>query len=246
MLMNILRVYELTKYFGGLAAIKNVTFDIHKKEIVGLIGPNGAGKTTLFNLISGFYKPNRGKIIFNEKDITNFTPYQICKEGIGRTFQIPKPFLNMSCLQNVMIGALFGKDERKDFNKAKRESIEIIDFIGLSKKIDTLAKNLTLVERKKLEIARALATKPKLLLLDEVVSGLNPVETEEVMELLRKIRNQGITLFIVEHVMKVIMGIAERIIVLHHGEKIAEGKPHEIAENKKVIEAYLGEGVKIA
>ncbi|MEM2416587.1 MAG: ABC transporter ATP-binding protein [Nitrososphaerota archaeon] len=241
-----LRVYELTKYFGGLTAVRNVTFEIHEKEIVGLIGPNGAGKTTIFNLISGFYKPNKGKIIFNEKDITNFTPYKICKEGIGRTFQIPKPFLNMSCLQNVIIGALFGKDEHKDFNKAKREAIEIIDFIGLSKKVNMLAKNLTLVDRKKLEIARALATNPKLLLLDEVAAGLNPVETEEVMELMKKIRNQGITLFIVEHVMKVIMGIAERIIVLHHGEKIAEGKPHEIVKNEKVIEAYLGEGVEIA
>lgn len=244
--MNILKVLEITKYFGGLAAVKNVTFDIYEREIVGLIGPNGAGKTTIFNLISGFYKPNKGKIIFNGEDITNLKPFQICKKGIGRVFQMTKPFLNMTCLENVMVGALFGKNEKKEINKAKEEAMEIIEFIGLSKKSDVIAKNLTIADRKKLEIARALATRPKLLLLDEVAAGLNPVEIEEIMGLMREIRNKNITLLIVEHVMKFIMGISDRIIVLHHGEKIAEGKPYEITENKKVIEAYLGEVEKIA
>jgi branched-chain amino acid transport system ATP-binding protein len=239
--MPILEVEGLYKSFGGLMAIKNLNFAVNEGEIVGLIGPNGSGKTTSFNLISGLYKPNNGKIRFDNKDITGLKPHQICQAGIARTFQLIQPFLRMSPLQNVMVGRAYGSQPVFSMKQARAESEEILAFTGLSGKKVPTAGMLGLVDRKRLEIARALATKPRLLLLDEMMSGLNVTETEEAMGLVRKIRDSGITLVVVEHVMRVVWGISDRVIVLNVGEKIAEGTPKEIASNRQVIEAYLGE-----
>lgn len=232
---------KTTKYFGGLGAVREVDFKVGENEIVGLIGPNGAGKTTLFNCVSGIYQFTSGNALFAGKEITRLKSHEICQLGIGRTYQIVEPFFEMSVLENVMVGALFGTSRSLGLSQAREEALHILDFVELKEKKDVLAKNLTLADRKALEIARALATKPRLILLDEVVAGLNPAETLRAMEMIKKIRDElGITVFWVEHVMKAVMGVAERILVLHHGEKIAEGAPGEIAENEKVIQAYLG------
>jgi len=239
--MKILEGYGVTKYFGGLAAISNVDFYILQGEIVGLIGPNGAGKTTLFNLITAAVMLNRGIIKFKGEKINNLKPYQICRMGIARTFQSVKVFPNMHAFENVLLGSLFGTSRSIASTQAKEEAMESLEFVGLSAFKDTPAKDLTLANQKRLEVARALATKPELLLLDELIAGLNPTETLQVMELVTKIRQNGITIFMIEHVMKAIMAICDRIIVLHHGQKIAEGSPKEIAKNESVIEIYLGE-----
>jgi branched-chain amino acid transport system ATP-binding protein len=240
--MRILEGQGVSKFFGGLAAVYNVDFHIDRGEILGLIGPNGAGKTTLFNLVSASFPISSGEIRFKGRKISGLKPHRICKMGIGRTFQETKVFPNMPVLQNVLVGAFFGTPNLISGASAAKETAQALDFVGLSAMGATPVNDLTLVNQKRVEVARALATKPELLLLDELMAGLNAAEVSEAMELVTKIRDTGITIFMVEHVMKAIMGICERIIVLHHGEKIAEGTPKEIANNKQVIEIYLGEG----
>jgi len=239
--MRILEGQGVNKYFGGLAAVSNVDFHVDQGEILGLIGPNGAGKTTLFNLISAALPISSGEIRFKGQKLNDLKPHQICKMGVGRTFQETKVFSNMPVFQNALVGAFFGSPNRVPGEDAAREASQALEFVGLSTMSATPVIDLTLVNQKRVEVARALATKPELLLLDELMAGLNPAEVGEAMELVKKIRDTGITVFMVEHVMKAIMGICERIMVLHHGEKIAEGTPQEIAANKTVIEIYLGE-----
>jgi branched-chain amino acid transport system ATP-binding protein len=231
---------KVTKYFGGLAAVTNVDFHVNQGEILGLIGPNGAGKTTLFNLISGALFPTSGLIRFKGENITHLKPHQICKRGIARTFQAGNLFTTMTVFENVLLGALCGRSVGICTFDAQQEATELLEFVGLSDKRDFLAKDLTFAAQRRLEIARALATKPELLMLDEAMAGLNSAELAQSLELIRTMRDKGITIFLTEHVMKAIMGISERILVLHHGEKIAEGTPQEIAKSKAVIEVYLG------
>ena len=238
--MRILEGKGVTKHFGGLAAISNVDFYVDQGEIVGLIGPNGAGKTTLFNLISAALPLNSGVIRFKGEKITGLKPHRICRAGVARTFQSVKVFGNMPVLGNVLLGSLFGTSIGMSSADATKEAIESLEFVGLSAVSATLAKDLTLANQKRLEVAKALATQPELLLLDELVAGLNATETAQAMELVTKIRDRGITILVIEHVMKAIMSICDRIMVLHHGEKIAEGTPKEITNNQTVIEVYLG------
>jgi branched-chain amino acid transport system ATP-binding protein len=239
--MPLLEGEGVTKYFGGLAAVSKVDFNVGQGEIVGLIGPNGAGKTTLFNLISGALFFKSGVIKFKGEKISGLKPHQICRRGVARTFQSVKVFANIPVLQNVLLGALFGTPTGMSSADATKEATTLLEFVGLSAVRATPARDLTLVNQKRLEVARALATKPELLLLDELMAGLNSTEIAEAMELVTKIRDKGITVFMIEHVMKAIMSVCDRIMVLHHGEKIAEGTPREIANNKTVIEVYLGE-----
>jgi branched-chain amino acid transport system ATP-binding protein len=240
--MSLLEGMGVTKYFGGLAAVKDLNFHIEQGEILGLIGPNGAGKTTLFNVITGVYRPDAGVIKFKGKSITGAKPHRICKKGISRTFQIPRPFHNMPVLDNVTAAMLFGKKSKVSMDDARQKATDVLKFVGLSGKEGFLPKGLTGVDLKRLETARAVATEPEILLLDEVMAGLNPTETLETMELIKKVRNDlGITVFMIEHVMKAIMNISDRVMVLHHGEKISEGAPKEVANDRTVIEAYLGE-----
>ncbi|MDH4367359.1 MAG: ABC transporter ATP-binding protein [Dehalococcoidia bacterium] len=239
--MPILEGQGVTKYFGGLEAVSNVDFRVDQGEIVGLIGPNGAGKTTLFNLISGTFPLSSGEIRFKGEKLNSLKPHQICRMGIARTFQETKVFANMPVLQNVLVGAFFGSQGRTSGADASREASQALEFVGLSATAAMLVKDLTLVNQKRVEVARALATKPELLLLDELMAGLTPTEVSEAMELVTRIRDKGITVVMVEHVMKAIMGISSRVMVLHHGEKIAEGTCNEISCNRKVIDIYLGE-----
>jgi branched-chain amino acid transport system ATP-binding protein len=232
---------KVTKYFGGLAAVSDVNFYVDEGEIVGLIGPNGAGKTTLFNLISASLEPKPGEIRFRGKKISGLSPYQICRLGIARTFQTVKIFGNMTVIDNVRIGSLFGAQKRLSAAEANNTAIESLEFVGLSEVARIPAGGLTLAHQKRLEVARALATKPSLLMLDEIMAGLNQTELNQAMELVKKIQEKGITVIMIEHVMKAIMNICGRIIVLHHGQKIAEGTPQEVANSKTVIEVYLGE-----
>ncbi len=239
--MPILEGSGVTKYFGGLAAVLNVDFQINQGEIVGLIGPNGAGKTTLFNLISASLPVRQGTIRYKDKKISGMKPHRICRLGVARTFQSVKVFENVTVMDNVLLGALFGSISGKSSDDAMREAEELVEFVGLTQMKTATARDLTLVNQKRIEVARALATKPELLLLDELMAGLNPSEVSQAMELVTRIRDRGITIFMIEHVMNAIMNICDRILVLHHGEKIAEGTPQEIANNKTVVEVYLGE-----
>jgi branched-chain amino acid transport system permease protein len=232
-------VRSLSKHFGGLVAVRDVSFQIHRGEILGLIGPNGAGKTTIFNLVTGFIPPDSGQVVFQGETITGLRPpHQICLKHIGRTFQVVKPFKDMTVLENTMVGAFA---RVRNAQAARERALETLAFIGLAKYRDSLASSLTIANRKRLELGRALSTRPDLLLLDEVVAGLNPKETEEIIGIIKEISGQGITIFMIAHVMKAVMALSHRIIVLHHGEKIAEGTPVQISRDKRVIEAYLGE-----
>jgi branched-chain amino acid transport system ATP-binding protein len=239
--MPILEGQGVTKYFGGLAAVSNVDFHINQGEIVGLIGPNGAGKTTLFGLISAALVPKSGLIRFKGEIITGLKPHQICRQGLARTFQSVKIFPNMPVISNVALGVNFGTPKRVTSAQADEEAARLLEFVGLSNMAAIPARDLTLSNQKLLEVARALATKPEVLLLDEIMAGLNSTETVQAMELVSKIRAQGTTIFMIEHVMKAIMSICDRIIVLHHGKKIAEGTPQEIATSETVVKVYLGE-----
>jgi branched-chain amino acid transport system ATP-binding protein len=239
--VRILEGEKVTKHFGGLAAVSSVDFHVNQGEILGLIGPNGAGKTTLFNLISGAISAKSGAIRFKDKEITGLKPHQICRMGVARTFQSVKVFSNMPVINNVLLGSLFGTSTRISQADATRKATEALELVGLSAVRATPAKDLTLVNQKRLEVARALATTPELLLLDELMAGLNQTEMAESMELVTGLRDKGLTIFMIEHVMKAIMSICDRIMVLHHGEKIAEGTPQEITSNKTVVEVYLGD-----
>jgi branched-chain amino acid transport system ATP-binding protein len=240
--MSILEAKGVTKIFGGLVAVKAVDFRVEKGEIVGLIGPNGAGKTTFFNMISGFYRPNEGDVLFNGSSIVGLKPSRICKLGMTRTFQIVKPFPELTVLENVMMGAFNHHAKSAD---ARVKAMAVMELLGLAERAGELAGNLPVAGRKRVEIAKALATEPELMLLDEVMAGLTPPEMHQMIDTVRRIRETGVTMVIVEHVMPVIMSLCDRIYVLHHGEKIADGTPEEIVANKNVMEAYLGEDFMI-
>ena len=243
--MPILEGKRLTRFFGGVQAVKDLDFSVEEGEILGLIGPNGAGKTTLFNLVAGVFRPQAGTIRFLEEEIQGLKPFEICHRGIGRTFQIVKPFDSLTVLENALIGARFGKSSQVlDRFDPTPIALEAVEFVGLIREKDVLCDNLNIGDKKRVELARVLATRPKLVLLDEVMAGLNPVETDRVMSLIRKMRDEkGITIFTIEHVMKAVMEVSDRVIVMHHGEKIAEGSPEMVAKDQGVIEAYLGERI---
>ncbi|MFZ5818437.1 MAG: ABC transporter ATP-binding protein [Chloroflexota bacterium] len=236
----LLSVQGITKRFGGLQALTQVTFDLPEGQILGLIGPNGAGKTTLFNVINGVYAPDEGRVIFRDKDITTQKTYDHARMGMARTHQIVQPLNELTVHENVMAGACFGR-ENHSLGRAAEIAAEVLEFVGLAKRADQLAGSLNVAQKKRLEMARALAAHPYLLLLDEVLAGLNSSEIGNMVETVLKIREQGVTIIMIEHVMKAVMNVSDRLLVLDYGQQIAEGAPEEISKNEKVIEAYLGD-----
>ena len=234
-----LEVQNLSKSFGGLKAVNNVSFNIKEGEIVGIIGPNGSGKTTMFNVITGFYKPDDGVVLFKGESISMLRPDQVCKRGIARTFQIPKPLSRLSVLRNVMVGAYSKTSEKKE---AIKKALEVLEFVGLLDQKDVPAEKVKGGNMRRLELGRALATNPEILLIDEIAAGLNPIESNAIIELIKQMKeNSGLTILIIDHVLRVILNVVDKLIVLHHGEMIVQGLPHEVIMDKKVTEVYLGE-----
>ena len=236
-----LKCTEVSKRFGGLQALKNVNFTVNQGDIAGLVGPNGSGKSTLLNLISGVYKPDSGQIMFLGENISKLPPYRICAKGITKTAQTVQSFPEMTAVENVLTSVLFNKEKSSGKTDGRLRAQELLGFVGLSKeKFDVPAKNLNVVELRRIQLAKALATSPKLLLLDELLTGLTPKECDEAIELIKLINKQGITVLIVEHVMRVIMGLCNRVIVLQHGEKICDGTPKQVCSDENVVKVYLG------
>ncbi len=236
----LLALEKVSKRFGGLVAVREVDLQVKEGEILGLIGPNGSGKTTLFNLITGFYRPDRGRVYLRGCDVTGMSPPQLCQAGVARTFQLVRPFPNLTVVENVAVGRLYGREPARDRRQAEREALELLELVGLEDRAHVRANTLTLVDRKRVELARALATRPSLLLLDEWLAGLNPSEVVAATDLVRRVRDAGVTIVLVEHLVKAVFGLSDRIVVLSAGEKIAEGTPREVATNQRVIDAYLG------
>jgi branched-chain amino acid transport system ATP-binding protein len=236
--MKILELTKVRKSFGGIKAVEEFSLSVQEGEIFGLIGPNGAGKSTLFNCIAGVFPPTAGEIVFRGEKINNQRPWDLCRKGLARTFQIVKPFTTRTVLYNVMVGAFATTDKRAE---AEGRAIEVLRHLHMEDRKDIRAGNLTIADRKRLEIARALATRPKLLLLDEVMAGLRPTEVDEMVAIIKRLREGGMTIFVIEHIMRAIMALSDRIAVLHFGTKIAEGSPHEMAHDERVVKAYLGE-----
>jgi len=239
----ILELDRVTKRFGGLTAVSSASFTVRTGEILGIIGPNGAGKTTLFNVVSGYYRPESGRVLLAGQDVTGQPPHAICRRGLTRTFQLVKPFGNLSVIDNVMIGAL---TRLPTVSSARLEAERVVEMCGLTAHAGGHARTLPIGLRKRLEVARALATRPRLLLLDEVMAGLNPTELAGIIELIRRLHADGLTLIVIEHIMAAMMRLAQRIVVLHHGEVIAEGAPAAITQDRRVVDAYLGEEFVLA
>jgi branched-chain amino acid transport system ATP-binding protein len=234
----LLKLEKLNKKFGGLVVTKDITIDVEDDQIFGIIGPNGAGKSTLFNQISGYIRPDSGTITFRGEDITGLPPYRLCKRGIGRTFQIVRPFPSRTVLDNVAVGAFARTSNR---HEALAIAEKIVHQLGLGRRMEVLAKNLTIVDRKRLELAKALATQPRLMLLDEILAGLTPSEVDEAIGMIRNIRDSGVTIVMIEHVMRAVMALCERVLVINYGQRIADGTPAEVIKHPEVISAYLGE-----